>query len=408
MLLAFRRGAALRGELRDALRIVLRHHERHHADLVARSRQLSAAGLERRERRRGCGYRSRRAAWPPRPSRRAAPATGRAPRRILRRRVIDRMCTSITCAGGRVPSGRRSGDRPRTAVTPGARRLSFPTAGFGACMKYKDYYEILGVARDATTDDIKRAYRKLARKFHPDVSKEKNAEERFKEVGRSVRDAEGRREARGLRSPRPARARRRDPGRRPIGAPGSALAAGVAPGAGHSAAAGGGGSRTSTCPTCSRASALAAGARSSGPVPGRDVEAHVRHPVRQGVPRRGARARVERGAGGRRRRDAPRAAPHSRAPSLWRHRRPSVARAGQGRQGPARRTGRRPVPRHPRGAARALSRGRPRPDDGPAAGAVGGRARHERRRADARRACHAQGAPRHDGRPEAASRRIVA
>ena len=50
-------------------------------------------------------------------------------------------------------------------------------------MKYKDYYEILGVARDAGTDDIKRAYRKLARKFHPDVSKEKNAEERFKEVG---------------------------------------------------------------------------------------------------------------------------------------------------------------------------------------------------------------------------------
>jgi curved DNA-binding protein len=50
-------------------------------------------------------------------------------------------------------------------------------------MKYKDYYKILGVARDASADDIKKAYRKLARKFHPDVSKESGAEEKFKEVG---------------------------------------------------------------------------------------------------------------------------------------------------------------------------------------------------------------------------------
>ena len=49
-------------------------------------------------------------------------------------------------------------------------------------MKYKDYYGILGVAREATADDIKKAYRKLARKYHPDVSKEANAEEKFKEV----------------------------------------------------------------------------------------------------------------------------------------------------------------------------------------------------------------------------------
>src|ERR1700709_808470 len=41
----------------------------------------------------------------------------------------------------------------------------------------------MGVARDATEAQIKQAYRKLARKYHPDVSKEKNAEERFKEVG---------------------------------------------------------------------------------------------------------------------------------------------------------------------------------------------------------------------------------
>src|SRR5580698_9939858 len=49
-------------------------------------------------------------------------------------------------------------------------------------MQYKDYYEILGVTRGADADEVKRAYRKLARKYHPDVSKEKNAESKFKEV----------------------------------------------------------------------------------------------------------------------------------------------------------------------------------------------------------------------------------
>jgi curved DNA-binding protein len=50
-------------------------------------------------------------------------------------------------------------------------------------MQYKDYYKIMGLSRDASKDEIKRAYRKLARKYHPDVSKEKDAEAKFKELG---------------------------------------------------------------------------------------------------------------------------------------------------------------------------------------------------------------------------------
>jgi curved DNA-binding protein len=62
-------------------------------------------------------------------------------------------------------------------------------------MKYKDYYAILGVDKQASQDDIKKAYRKLARKFHPDVSKEKDAEEKFKamaEAYETLKDPEKR------------------------------------------------------------------------------------------------------------------------------------------------------------------------------------------------------------------------
>lgn len=62
-------------------------------------------------------------------------------------------------------------------------------------MKYRDYYQILGVTRDASTETIKQAYRRLARKYHPDVSKEAGAEDRFKEIAEAyevLRDPEKR------------------------------------------------------------------------------------------------------------------------------------------------------------------------------------------------------------------------
>lgn len=62
-------------------------------------------------------------------------------------------------------------------------------------MQYKDYYKILDVERGASEAEIKKAYRRLARKYHPDVSKERDAEQRFKEVGEAyevLKDAEKR------------------------------------------------------------------------------------------------------------------------------------------------------------------------------------------------------------------------
>ena len=49
-------------------------------------------------------------------------------------------------------------------------------------MKFRDYYEVLGVERSASADDVQKAYRKLARKYHPDINKSKGAEDRFKEI----------------------------------------------------------------------------------------------------------------------------------------------------------------------------------------------------------------------------------
>lgn len=64
-------------------------------------------------------------------------------------------------------------------------------------MKYKDYYQALGLGRDASDDDIKQAYRKLARKYHPDVSRDPKGEEKFKEIAEAyatLKDPDKRRE----------------------------------------------------------------------------------------------------------------------------------------------------------------------------------------------------------------------
>ena len=71
----------------------------------------------------------------------------------------------------------------------------------------RDYYETLGVTRDASKDDLRSAYRKLARSYHPDVNKDSEAEQRFKEINEAYqvqrRQVAAQYDALGMRSRRP-------------------------------------------------------------------------------------------------------------------------------------------------------------------------------------------------------------
>src|SRR5437588_385949 len=77
------------------------------------------------------------------------------------------MCARWTVSTARARTGRCS---------TSTRRRSIP-------LDYKDYYETLKVKKDASQEEIQKAYRKLARKFHPDVNKAADSERRFKEIG---------------------------------------------------------------------------------------------------------------------------------------------------------------------------------------------------------------------------------
>lgn len=69
-----------------------------------------------------------------------------------------------------------------TGINDTIKRIEFKVQECESKLSKRDYYEILGIGEDASKDEIKKAYRKLARKYHPDVSKEENAEEKFKEA----------------------------------------------------------------------------------------------------------------------------------------------------------------------------------------------------------------------------------
>jgi curved DNA-binding protein len=162
-------------------------------------------------------------------------------------------------------------------------------------MKYKDYYEILGVKRDAGADEIKKAYRKLAQKYHPDVSKDPGGEEKFKEVGEAyetLKDPEKRAAYDQLGTYRPGEDFRPPPDwDRQYGTAASR-------------------SRTSIFPISSRASpadAIAAERERATPIPGQDYDVAVHITLEDAY--RGAEVDAERRHAGARRQGAPAARP---------------------------------------------------------------------------------------------------
>ncbi len=246
----------------------------------------------------------------------------------------------------------------------------------------------MGVERDASADDIKRAYRRLARKYHPDVSKEKDAEARFKEVGEAyevLRDPEKRAayDALGTRKPgedfAPPPDWEFDRG------------GGVDPGA-HS-------------DFFEQLFGGLGGRRGSFRSRGFDTAGAGRGHARRGVPRRRAPPHVATPGGRRARPAAAGDAAAQRAHPRRRRRRPADSRAGARSARRRRRAGRRLVPAGQGVAASLVPRGRARHLARSARHAVGSGARRDRARADARWARRSQDAEGLANRSAAASAR---
>ena len=268
--------------------------------------------------------------------------------------------------------------RPRAAARPGGRRARAQQPRRLMAVAFRDYYEALGVPRDASAEDIRRAYRKLAREYHPDVNKEPGAEDRFKEISEAyevLRDPEKR-----ARYDRLGANWQRGPGR--VGAPGCEAAS-----RGRRRGGGFGGLRRRAavrrCPrrvrrearlqrllraVCSAAAARAR--RALGSVDGFERLRRWRGADQEADARALARGGRRAAAGG--------AISLERRPRLrGRHparraRRSAHPARRRGRRGRRRRADGRPVPARAAAPAPALPRRRPRPLRRPADRAVGG------------------------------------